>query len=221
MEVCGVLVRPAYLPWLESGNRTLGEQGMRKKVTDRILLLAVGWLLLILVILAGSPTAHASRLFFELPVMLEYDGDIAGSATEFSGYSIAWGFDFNVGLGLSALSSTAEDSGKDIKGDVDYTFTDVFFYFKAFALDWQLGYGFGTAEMALEDSGGNSFTVDEVVSSQIIITIGYPIGKSSAVHLGYRSISALAEDYQTNGASTGTSFDLSANLLSLGIQFGF
>lgn len=69
--------------------------------------------------------------------------------------------------------------------------------------------------------GGNSFTADEVVASQLIVSAGYPIGTASAIHLAYRSISALADDYKTNGVSTGSSFDLSATLLSVGIQFGF
>lgn len=71
------------------------------------------------------------------------------------------------------------------------------------------------------DGEENSFTADGVSASQLIVSAGYPIGIASAIHLGYRSISALADDYNINGASTGSSFDLSATLLSVGIQFGF
>ena len=180
-----------------------------------IALLGVGTLLL-------TPAAQAqSRLFLATPIGMKFSGDISGSAESVSGYALGYGFSFHLGLGVDRLRARANDQTNGLRTELTYKFTDVFAFWRGYGLDWQVGYGKGHVEVApFTDPSSNSITVDRADASQKFITVGYPLGQSFTVHLGYHLISADSPNINVNGTSAGP-FNLDAKAYTLGAQLAF
>lgn len=185
------------------------------RIVASLLLLGLG------LCLGGQPARADARLFVDLPIALDFEGDIEGGAESVSGYAVGWGFPLHVGLDVAEFTGTANDTQKNVKTDVTYSFVDAFIFFKGWGWDWQVGYGEGDVEVAaFQDTTGTQFTVDTADATQWFLSIGWPLAQRWTVHVGYRNISADETQIRSTSGFVGP-YDLSASAWTLGLQLVF
>ncbi len=185
-------------------------------------LLRLTLIISILYMTAWAPGAVAGRIYVGIPVSFEFDagGAIEGTAQSVTGIILGYGFDFNVGLGAESYAATIDDETSGVKTDVAYSFIDLFAWVRTLGLDWQVGYGIGDVKFdSFSDNGGNTYSGESGDATQWFITAGLPFSKNFTVHAGYHKVSAES-DVLINDTTPDT-FDLSGQVISLGVQYVF